>query len=394
MNRQLSSVELEARLSALDAEMRNSGTPLTFRPLESFKSLYGNVSDDERSALFDPIIRWFIQQYGNEAVWDGVVGRLPVIVRDTLYLVRVPFSETDLVVKLTDEIENLPKEIAANFRPEEFDAIGRIVTAGSEALLKLYNLHCDDHILSLIDRQVIRRARFDLEHAAISLRQSGDTQNTIFHTHEAAEKFLKVALMRCHPKHLPKRLGHDLRKIFDRLVVERPPYEWLRDSVTALQDAAPTMNIRYVDVPRSVAKAVSCFHSALSICGSLAGLWLLEHERGWWDAEFTVGKFYIDSARRTFLCSGFKDKEHAVLTYFERNAAGITVAEMTLKSVYSCLYLELNKPDQLKAIREKYDFCRAHATRRVSPEELRIKITHGAEGSYVTGIRTLEVHRV
>jgi HEPN domain-containing protein len=269
-----------------------------------------------RCRLFDGVTIWFINRYGDRAIWDGILGRIPVILRGDVYLVQVPYVTGDTLVKLTDRFEELPQKIAEEFTSHEFEELGGKIGAGSEAFYSLYNLHLDDHILDDAERGMVQRALFDFEHSATSLKRSGDTQNSIFHSHAAAEKFLKVALKRATRKHSLKKLGHNLPLIFSRLVQAQKRYEWLRKSVDALDAYAPNMEIRYSEIGRSAQDAIISFNAALSIAGTLAGMWLFDQERGSSDARFVPGRFYVDSARRTYFCTRFKDSNTACLRLF------------------------------------------------------------------------------
>src|SRR5271156_2772712 len=96
---------------------------MLLRPLEAFKALHGSIPDGElRNSLFAPIAAWFIERYGNRAKWDGVVGRVPLLIRENLYLMAVPFITGDSSLKLTDFIEDLPQEIAGSLTQAEMTA--------------------------------------------------------------------------------------------------------------------------------------------------------------------------------------------------------------------------------------------------------------------------------
>src|ERR1700730_10298884 len=145
MNGKLTKEELSLRLCELDAELSNQGLPLRFRPLQCFKALYGNVPDgSERRGLFDPISSWFIQRHGDRVIWDGIIGRVPVLMRGGVYLGEIPGVSGDACVKLTDHIKDLPRNIADSLTPEEFETLGRKMSGATIAFQHLYNLSIDD----------------------------------------------------------------------------------------------------------------------------------------------------------------------------------------------------------------------------------------------------------
>jgi hypothetical protein len=108
------------------------------------------------------------------------------------------------------------------------------------------------HSLDDVERGLVWRGLRDLENAASSLRNVGDTQAAVFDAHAAAEKFLKVALKRSGCSIPLQSLGHRLPQIFDELVTSEERYSWLKSSVDSLQALAPNMQIRYGIVPRTV----------------------------------------------------------------------------------------------------------------------------------------------
>lgn len=385
--------ELGARLTRLDERMQKEGVPLRFRPLECFKDLYGPLPDGElRKRLFDGVTVWFLARYGKSAVWDGVLARVPVLVRGQVYLAAIPFVTEDTIVQTTDQIEGLPKQVARSLTADEVGEIGRRLTATTEAVSKLYRLRVDDHILEKDERALVRRALFDFEHTASSLRVSGDTQNAIFHSHAAAEKFLKVALKRAGWTKSLKSLHHDLAATFAALVELQKRFSWLESSVNALRMAAPDMEIRYRDVARSMEDAVRSYNASLNICGTLAGIWLFDFERGGKQAEFLPGRFYVDGARRTFLCMELKSPHKACLRLFMGTPPrGLVMADMVIDALYSSLYLEVTHPIQVAALRVKYDYHLKNRGELVTPEELGVRMASGPEGNYVTATHVIEI---
>jgi len=385
--------ELASRLGLLDDDMKSQGIPLRFRPLECFKRQYGPIPDgDLRTSLFDSIASWFVDRYGKRATWDQVLGRIPVFIRGELYFVQVPFVSEQTIVTLTDRIDDLPIEVAKSFTNDEFHELAPKVTAATEALQKLYTLHVDDHILDDAQRELAWRAFFDLEHATVSLKETGDTQNAIFHSHAAAEKFMKIALMRAGVGEDPKRLGHDLPKIFKRLVQTQRRFDWLECSVQALQDSAPSMEIRYSGVGRTVQEAVTAYNAALHVCEALAGVWMFDAARGSSEARFVIGRFYIDSGHRTYHCENFPDSDTACLTLFMRAPSRtLFMAETVVKNLYSSFYLEVTLAHEIRTLQERFDFHVRNKGREVTHEEIGLKMASGPEGTYATAVDTVEI---
>lgn len=395
----LTEEELNSRLSDLDSKLLTQGVPLRLRPLQSFKAIYGAMPDSElRNALFSAIAGWFVRKYGNSAVWDGVVGRIPIIIRGEIYLVVVPYTSGDTALKLTDQIEGLPQVIVDTFTSEEFETCARTVAALSLALYKLYNLSVDDTFLDDIERGLVSRALFDLENAANTLRLSGDTQTAIFHSHAAAEKFLKVALKQSGSATDHRSLGHQLTKIFAHLVSVQGRYAWLKSSVDSLQEFAPNMEIRYGVMPRTIQNAVSAFNASLNICGMLAQMWIFDRERGTVQPTFSPGHFYIDGSGATYYCDRLSQTKTgqpgAILFRFGHfPIIGALMAEISLDLVASALYLEIKEECRIEALRKEFESAMRNRGREFKPASLGIKIASGPEGSCTTASMRIEIKK-
>lgn len=88
------------------------------------------------------------------------------------------------------------------------------LTFGNRSFYSLYNLLVDDDWLETLERELARRAQYDLENAAVTLKHTGDTQSAIVQAHEAAEKYLKAALHRAGNTKKLKSFGHYIQSSF------------------------------------------------------------------------------------------------------------------------------------------------------------------------------------
>src|ERR1700683_5388616 len=120
MEARLSAEQLSFRLEKVDAVLEARALPMKYRPLECFKRIYGDLPDGPlRGSLFGDIAGWYKDRYGSRAEPDGVIGRIPVLLRGEVCLVLVPLTEGDTVVRLIDQIEGLPTEVGASLSREE-----------------------------------------------------------------------------------------------------------------------------------------------------------------------------------------------------------------------------------------------------------------------------------
>jgi HEPN domain-containing protein len=379
-------ISTEKQIEDLDKELTAAGVPLRYRPLDCFKKLYGSVPDGpKRNELFDPLIDWYLKRYGDAARWDGIVARFPILIRGVVYLGQARFvGEGEVLAHFKEGIEQLPDNVVHSLSPEDRRPILEKLTFGSRGFFSLHNLIIDDGWLGETERGLIRRALYDLENAAMTLKHTGDTQAASVQAHEAAEKFLKAALCKAGSTKALKSFGHDIPKLFRELLVVEPRYSCVSLPVENLQKLAPNMELRYANVPRSVEMAIEGFHGSLYVCGIIAQMWLFDQARGTTKSDFKECSFYLDGAKATFYCKKI-GKDSAILTYFRSSKyTGSQMADISMDLSNSALYLEVTDANHDAQLRGQYLLHLKNPGRKVSPEEIGLNMTHGPEGSYAT----------
>ena len=394
MKNQSPSTDLPSRLREIDEQFANRSVPIRLRPLEAFKLLHGSIPDGElRSSLFAPIAAWFIERYGARAKWDGVVSRVPLLIRGNLYLLAVPFIAVDTALKLTDFVEGLPQDIARSLTPEEMATNLESAMLCTSAVHKIYNLTVDDVHFSSEERELLQRALFDLENASTSLKTNEDAQGAVFNAHAAAEKFLKTGIKRAGIA--DDLISHKLPKIFEKLVGLRKTYSWLQSSVDALQNLAPDMNIRYRLVPRSPSEAVSAIYISLNICSMLAQIWLFDFARGSEKSAFVPGRFYVDGRRATFYCDRIHTTTSGNPGVVLMSFGGLTgsfIAELVLEQEASSLYLEVTDARQSAELKTQFHELRQRCQTPIDPKDVGMGVHSKPEGSYAGGMMRLRIH--
>ncbi len=384
----MQSANLDAQLADFDKELVSAGIPLKYRPLDCFKRLYGSVPDGPRRAqLFDPVIEWYLEHYGDAIRWDGIIAHFPIFIRGVVYLGQARFAgEEEILAPFEEGIEGLPKGFAESLTPEEKRPVMEKLAFGSRNLCSLHNMLIDDDWLNTTERDLTRRALFDLENAAVTLKHTGDTQAAIVQAHEAAEKYLKAALSRTGSSKDLKKMGHDIPKIFNELVKAHSRYSCLTLPVENLQKLSPNMELRYSSVPRSMEMAVEAYHGALYVSGLIAQMWLFDKARGTTKSRFKADRFYIDGAGTTFYCKRVQG-DSATLTLFRSSKfTGSQMADIMMALSQSALYLEVTDALQDTQLRSQFALHLRYPGRKVSPEEIGLKMVHGPEGSYATAV--------
>lgn len=376
----------EKQIEDIDIELLAAGVPLRYRPLDCFKRLYGSVPDGaRRNELFEPLIDWYLKKYGDAVRWDGVVARFPILIRGVVYLGQARFvGEGEVLANFQEGIEQLPDDVARSLSPEERRPILEKLTFGSRGFSSLHNLIIDDCWLGETERGLVRRALYDLENAAATLKHTGDTQAVSVQVHEATEKFLKAALSKAGSTKELKSFGHNIPKLFRELLLVEPRYSCVSLPVENLQKLAPNMELRYANVPRSMEMAIEGFHGSLYVCGIIAQMWLFDQARGTTKSDFKERSFYLDGVNATFYCKKV-DKDSAILTHFRSSKhTGSQMADISMDLSNSALYLEVTDPNHEAQLRGKFLLHLKYPGKKVSPEEVGLRMVHGPEGSYAT----------
>lgn len=382
-------------LEAVDSQLAAAGIPIPNRPLACFKKLHGSVADGPlRYSLFEPITDWYLQKYGDAARWDGIIARFPILIRDRAYLGLARFVSTATLARFTDGIEGLPSEVAESLTGEELRPILEKLLVGSQYHGTLYDLSIDDDWLGSNAKELIHRAGLDLANAAATIRHTGDTQTAIVQAHEAAEKYIKAALLRAGTSKPLKSYGHDFEKLFAAIVCSERRYSCLELPIKNLQTLSPSMEMRYSTIPRSVAMAVQGYHGALYVCAIIAQMWLFDRERGTSKSSFKECSFYIDGARSTFYCFGIQNNTAAMRLFQSNKFTGSQMVELMVPSSQSALYLEVTDPRRDAQLRRQLAVHMANRGTKVSPEEAGVRTVHGPEGTYTTALLRTPMSRI
>ena len=379
----------EKSLQELDDELKGWGVSVHLRPLECFKRLHGPVHcKARRKELFDPIILWYRGKYGAAAEWDGVVGRFPLLIRNEVYIGLARFiEEGEALVDLTEDIEGLPNEIAGSLSLEEFRPVAERQANANSSFRSLYNLEIEEDFLRDQERDLVRRARADLASSVVVLKQNGDTQKSVFESHEATEKFFKAALLRTGYKQNVGDFKHNIPKLFRELVKAAPRYSWLRKPQDNLQSLfVPGMGLRYKQIAVSVERAVEAFFGSLFICGTVAQMWLFDRARGTSESTFRVCRFYIDGQGYAHYCQRVEGNFATLTLFHSSEAVGSAMVDKRMDLQQSAMYLEVVDPALDAELGKQLEAHYRNRGKRVTAEEVGLKLESGVEGSYATAV--------
>ena len=350
---------LYAEIEHLDAEL--ASTPLILRPLDIYNVLIGKEERDEESrAYLDKIIAWFVQRYGEEAVWDGVLSRDPIFFRGRVHLLEITHGGVSEKQGHDTFLERL-KEEGKPPSLEEWKYLARTALESSQDFSSLHNLEMTPSLLSTVQRELCRRAWFDLRSVGPLLQASGDIQGAIVHSHEAAEKFLKVALI--HVGLPPDQLGkgkfrHNLDDLIDALTARQSKYAFLRKPAKELHGLMASMNARYSSLKRSMKDAVQAFRLARHCCSFVAQQIHLDKVRGVPDIALQKGRYYQDYAGRQYRFCGTVhdgDRQLALLYLLGAQDQGQTIDALgRYKLPCSFHYFMIDDRNDLRRLELRY----------------------------------------
>jgi HEPN domain-containing protein len=244
---------------------------------------------------------------------------------------------------------------------EEWKYLARMALESSQDFSSLHNLDMAPSLLSIVQRDLCRRAWFDLRNVGPMLQSSGDVQGAIVHSHEAAEKFLKIALI--HVGLPPDRLGkgkyrHNLEHLMDALIGRQSKYVFLRKPAKELHGLLASMNARYSSLKRSTKDAVEAFRLARHCCSFVAQQIQLDKARGAPDIALQEGQYYQDYAGRQFrFCGTVRDdgEQLALMYLLGAQDRGQTIdALVRFKLPCSCHYIAINDQHDLRRLELRY----------------------------------------
>lgn len=370
----------------LDAEL--SSVPLILRQLDIYHALIGLEERNELSlGYLNKISAWYQQKYGSDAAWDGVIGRQPVLLRGKLHIIQIRHPSVNPKDGLGEMLEGFERQ-GYPVSAEEYRYLAMTDLESSGDFAALHNMEMRPSLFNKEQRGLSRRAWFDLKNASIVLESSSDIQGSIVSAHEAAEKFLKIALI--HEGHEYSKLGrgllkHNLNDLIKALIIKHPKYKFIKRPARDLQALFKSMTVqRYESAKCSFADAIEAFRFARHCCGFVAMQIEMDDERGGPDITFKPGFYYQDYSGRQYRFCGFdrNDKgEHLCRLYLlEATDKGQTV-DALIASKEPCSF-------HYKRIKDQPTIARLEA--RYSSIQGQMRIHRKAE--YEQGVTIERVH--
>jgi hypothetical protein len=111
-------------------------------------------------------------------------------------------------------------------------------------------------------------------------------------------------------------------------------------------------------------------------------MWLFDLARGTTESSFKEGRFYVNGAGQTFHCQRVYG-EQAILRLFHSSVAGNLMADIVMHTAQSSMHLEVTGAAENERLRLRLMVHTRNRGKRVSPDEIGLKMVDGPEGSYV-----------
>jgi hypothetical protein len=278
--------EFDTRMQEIDTELIKKGIPVEGRRLKALKLFCPNSSfslspldkrffgEFEGPNLFDKIRIWYQDMYSKKTLSNFDLGKKPFKLKGEVYYINYPIVCGEYTIDVLNYVEDLTENMKCSLSQVEQNQILQEFELGYHAFNAIRSL---DYFLKHLHEEAkdfLLRGAVDIEASASNII---DIQNTIFHSHQAAEKFLKALWVELdYQKAIVKKYdggqngllwcGHKLLKLYNKLPETQPKKKHIHQQVKYLHDLVPGMDIRYENQDKTLDEAVQAVNSMLKIC--------------------------------------------------------------------------------------------------------------------------------
>lgn len=290
--------EFQKRMPLIDTELADKGVPIHARAFHAFPllaptyngpllgfgidgSLYGEY---EGPNLLEKANTWYREQYGERFNAPTDRGKVPVFLRQEIYLIRMPLVYGSPEIQILPLVNGLTLAMARSLSQDELDEIQKCFVEG-------YGLTYEfEDLMSQLDAEsrngtprrgnpFLVSAVRDKDTAADCLEGSIDTNGAVFHSQQLAEKMLKAVIFNStamSEEDIRKKYNHRILDVYRDVASGNTPSAEVASA--AQQIATYKMDIRYTSNHIPQAEAVSAFWYGLRVGGWCATL-LSGHDR-------------------------------------------------------------------------------------------------------------------
>lgn len=294
----MNKVEFQEKMQLIDEELVEKEVPIHARAFHAFPiaapnyngpllgygidcSAYGEY---EGPNLLDKINNWYEQIYGERIYAPTDRGKVPIILKQEIYLIRIPLVYGSPKIEVLPLVNGLTPVMASHLTAEEIGEIQQSFIEGYSLVYEFEDLFSqldaeERNNAKRKDNPFLDSAIRDKDTAADCLEASLDTNGAVFHSQQLAEKMLKAVL-----SYLANMSEDDIRKKYNHRITDiykdvcAHANEAFHLSSEVNQIAQYKMDIRYTSNRISKSDAVNAYWAGLRIGGLCATL-LSGHER-------------------------------------------------------------------------------------------------------------------
>ncbi|MFA5903591.1 MAG: HEPN domain-containing protein [Desulfobacula sp.] len=285
-------IEFIDRMPSIDRKLADKGVPIHARTFHAFPLLaptyegpllgYGidkNFHGDyEGPNLLEKINTWYAQQYGDRFNAPTDRGKVPVLLRQEIYLIRVPLVYGSPEIQILPLVNGLTPAMAKSLSNDDLDEIQKRFVEG-------YGLTYEfEDLLSQIDAEIkkgtprrdnpfLSSALRDKDTASDCLEGAIDTNGAVFHSQQLAEKMLKAVIFNStgmSEEDVRKKYNHRIPDIFKDVSSNNAEAAQVSSAIGEI--AIYKMDIRYTSnhIPKN--EAIDAFWAGLRVGGWCATL--------------------------------------------------------------------------------------------------------------------------
>ena len=217
---------------------------------------------------------WYEGRYSQKMLSDFKIGKKPFKLRGEIYYIKYPVVFGVWQGDVLSYVEDLSVNMRCSLSEGEQNQVLEEFKLGYEAFNEIQSL---DHFMGKLQNdatELLLRGIVDIEAAASVVI---DIQNTIFHSHQASEKFLKAILIELDHENVIRKYNtidnallsfrHSLLKIYNKVPAGKLPHKKeIHSQVKYLHTLMPSMDVRYKNMSKTLDEAVYSVNSMLRIC--------------------------------------------------------------------------------------------------------------------------------
>jgi len=287
MNKDLTPVNaFHEKMLLIDEELAKKGVPVYERPFQAFTlaapdyngplmgcgidtSEYGEY---EGPNLLGKIHNWYKQVYGKRINAARDLGRIPIIIREEIYLVRIPLVYTTPEINILPFVSGLTPAVARRLSDKDLDEIHNKFMEGYALAQEFEDL---DSLLTTEEKNnpFLESALQDRDAAVDCLDEEIDTNGAVFHSQQLAEKMLKAVLFSLadmSEEEIAQKYGHRIADIYKDVSIYAKSPARISSEVNYISQNKT--DIRDSDSQVSDSEAVKAFWSGFRIGGFCAAL--------------------------------------------------------------------------------------------------------------------------